>query len=229
MIVLPDLPYDYDALEPTMSAETLHLHHDKHHRTYVEKTNELATQAGVDGKALEDIVREAHAKGARKLFNHAAQAWNHALFWQCMTPEARRPSAALKAALSEAFGSLEDLREAFVEEGSNHFGSGWIWIVTGGEGLQVIATHDADDTLIKEGLYPLLVCDLWEHAYYLDHKNDRKAFLGQWFDALANWEFAEAQLAAAEGKGDGFRYPDAFTAEGRSGSEAWNGVPAGRS
>ena len=124
-------------------------------------------------------------------------------------------------------GGLQGLKEAFVEEGAGHFASGWVWIVTGSDGLQVISTHDADDTLVRDGVYPLLVCDLWEHAYYLDHKNDRKAFLGQWFDTLANWTFAEAQLAASEGKGEGFGYPDAISAEGRSGSEAWNGVPAG--
>ena len=144
-----------------------------------------------------------------------------------MTPDADGPSPALKAALAEAFGSVADLKTAFVEEGAGHFGSGWVWLVTGAEGLKVISTHDAEDTLVKEGLYPLLVCDLWEHAYYLDHKNDRKAFLAQWFDALANWRFAEAQLAASQAKGQGFRYPDAFTTDSRSGSEAWNGVPAG--
>ena len=228
MIILPDLPYDYETLEPTMSAETLHTHHDKHHKAYVEKTNELAEKAGLDGRSLEDIVREAHRKGDTKLFNNAAQAWNHAFFWRSMAAKPARTNA-LAVTLNSAFEGLDKLRDAFVEEGFSHFGSGWVWLVTGGKGLQVISTHDADDTLIKDGLYPLLVCDVWEHAYYLDHKNDRKAFLGQWFDTRANWEFAEAQLAASEGKGEGFRYPDAFTTEGRSGSEAWNGVPAGNS
>ena len=229
MIILPNLPYEYDALEPAMSADTLHTHHDKHHRAYVEKTNELAAQAGFDGKSLEDIVREAHRNGAVKLFHNAAQAWNHAFFWQCMTPDPARPSATLTAALGAAFGTPDDLRDAFVTEGAEHFGSGWVWIVTGTKGFKVCSTHDGDNTLTRDGLYPLLVCDLWEHAYYLDHKNDRKAFLGQWFDGLANWRFAEAQLAASQGEGEGFHYPAAFSAEGRSGSEAWNGVPAGRS
>jgi Fe-Mn family superoxide dismutase len=207
MIILPDLPYDYDALEPAMSADTLRTHHDRHHKTYVEKTNELAAQAGLEGRGLEDIVREAHARGDKKLFHNAAQAWNHAIFWQSMTDEPAAPSDALKTRLEPAFQGFDGLRDAFVEEGFNHFGSGWVWIVTGSGGLKVISTHDADDTLIRDGLFPLLVCDLWEHAYYLDYKNDRKAYLGKWFDTLANWSFAERQLAAADGKGQGFGYP----------------------
>ena len=207
MFILPKLPYAYDALEPAMSADTLHTHHDKHHRTYVEKTNELAKEAGLDLRPLEDVVRESNRKGDGKLFHNAAQAWNHAFFWQCMTAKAAAPSGALKQAIEKAFGTLDDFKDAFVTEGAEHFGSGWVWLAAGSEGPMVISTHDADDTLIRDGLFPLLVCDLWEHAYYLDYKNDRKAFLEAWIDKLANWDFAEAQLAASEGKGDGFRYP----------------------
>jgi Fe-Mn family superoxide dismutase len=207
MFILPKLPYDAAALEPTLSADTLHTHHDKHHRTYVEKTNELAGKAGLDGRPLEDVVREAQRKGDLKLFHNAAQAWNHAFFWQCMTPRKATPSGALKSAIDQAFGGLDAFQDAFVEEGFNHFGSGWVWLVTGSDGLKVISTHDADDTLIKDGLFPLLVCDLWEHAYYLDYKNDRKAFLQRWLDEVANFAFAGRQLAASEGQGEGFRYP----------------------
>lgn len=207
MFILPKLPYDYAALEPTLSADTMHAHHDKHHKTYVEKTNELAGKAGLDGRPLEDVVRESRRKGDAKLFHNAAQAWNHAFFWQCMAPPAAGPSSALASAIGEAFGSLDAFKDAFVTEGFDHFGSGWVWLVTGSERLKVISTHDADDTLIRDGLFPLLVCDLWEHAYYLDYKNDRKAFLTRWLDEVANWAFAERQLAAADGKGDGFRYP----------------------
>ena len=206
MFILPKLPYDYAALEPTLSADTLHTHHDKHHRTYVEKTNELAKEAGLDGRTLEEVVREAHSKGDKQLFNNAAQAWNHAFFWECMTPDKAPPSAKIIGAIAQSFASMDALKDAFVEEGFNHFGSGWVWLVTGSEGLKVISTHDADDTLIRDGLFPLLVCDLWEHAYYLDYKNDRKAFLERWLDEVANWAFAERQLGAADGQGDGFRY-----------------------
>ena len=216
MFILPKLPYDYSALEPTLSADTLHTHHDKHHQAYVEKTNALAEAAGLDGRPLEEVVREASRKGDKTLFNNAAQAWNHAFFWQCMAPRAPAPSAAFKTAIDQAFGSLDAFKDAFAAEGVNHFGSGWVWLVTGPEGLKVISTHDADDTLVKDGLYPLLVCDLWEHAYYLDYKNDRKGFLIAWLDKAANWAFAEQQLAASEGGRDspaaghgaaGFRYP----------------------
>lgn len=206
MFILPKLPYTYAALEPTLSADTLHTHHDKHHKVYVEKTNELAGQAGLDSR-LEDVVREAQRKGDAKLFHNAAQAWNHAFFWQCMTPESAPPAGALKAAIDQAFGNLKAFKEAFVEEGFNHFGSGWVWLAAASDGLKVISTHDADDTLIKDGLYPLLVCDLWEHAYYLDYKSDRKAFLAAWLDKVANFAFAERQLAASNGQADGFRYP----------------------
>jgi Fe-Mn family superoxide dismutase len=209
MFILPKLPYDYAALEPAISADTMHTHHDKHHKAYVDKTNELAPKAGLDGRTLEEIVREAHRKGDAKLFNNAAQAWNHAFFWECMTPDKAQPSPALTTAIEQAFGGLDAFKDAFVEEGANHFASGWAWLVTGSEGLKVISTHDAEDTLIRDGLFPLLVCDLWEHAYYLDYKNDRKGFLKRWLDEVANWSFAEQQLAAANGKGEGFRYPSA--------------------
>ena len=214
MFILPKLPYDYAALEPAMSADTLRTHHDKHHKAYVEKTNELAAKAGLDGRALEDVVREAQRKSDAKLFHNAAQAWNHAFFWECMTPETGAPSGGLTSAIDRAFGSLEAFKDAFVTEGAEHFGSGWAWLVAGSEGLKVISTHDADDTLIKDGLFPLLTCDLWEHAYYLDYKNDRKTFLQRWLDEVANFAFAERQLAACDGQGTGFRYP-ASEAAGR--------------
>jgi Fe-Mn family superoxide dismutase len=212
MFVLPKLPYDYAALEPTLSADTLHTHHDKHHKTYVEKTNELAKKAGLDARPLEEVVRESYRKGDAKLFHNAAQAWNHAFFWQCMTPPtdkgaAAAPAGALMAAIEKAFGGIDAFKDAFVTEGFDHFASGWVWLAAGSEGLKVVSTHDADDTLIKDGLFPLLVCDLWEHAYYLDYKNDRKAFLKAWLDKVANFAFAAQQLAASEGQGDGFRYP----------------------
>jgi len=208
MYALPELPYPYDALSPFVSPETLRTHHGKHHKTYVDKTNELAPKAGLAGKLLEDVVREARSRGDTALFNNAAQAWNHAFFWESMRPPGgSEPSGDLLRAIDERFDGFSALKEAFVKEGVGHFASGWVWLVTGPEGLKVISTHDADDTLVREGVFPLLVCDLWEHAYYLDYKNDRKAFLERWFENVANWEFAAAQLAAAAGQGEGFRYP----------------------
>lgn len=207
MYALPELPYAHDALEPIVSADTLRTHHGKHHKAYVDKTNELAAKAGLAGRPLEEVVREARRAGDQKLFNNAGQAWNHAFFWNCMTPEYQPPSGDLAAAIDQAFGGLPGLKEAFVAEGVNHFASGWAWLVAGSDGLKVVSYHDADTPLVHEGVFPLLVCDVWEHAYYLDYKNDRKSFIERWFDQAANWSFAEAQLAAANGRGDAFRYP----------------------
>jgi Fe-Mn family superoxide dismutase len=208
MYVLPELPYAYDALAPFMSSDTLHTHHDKHHKAYVDKTGDLSAKAGLAGRPLEEIVREAHRSGNKALFNNSAQAWNHAFFWECMrAPGGAGPTGDLLRAIDEAFEGVDGLKQAFVTEGVGHFASGWVWLVTGSEGLKVISTHDAEDTLVRDGLIPLLVCDLWEHAYYLDYKNDRKTFLERWFDNIANWDFAQAQFAAANGQGQGYRYP----------------------
>jgi Fe-Mn family superoxide dismutase len=125
-----------------------------------------------------------------------------------MTPNAEPPPAELAAAINGAFGDLKGLKQKFVEEGAAHFGSGWVWLAADRAGkLEVRSTHDADDTLTKESLTPLIVCDLWEHAYYLDHQNDRKGFLEAWFDALPNWSFAASQFAAARGQVEAWRYP----------------------
>lgn len=212
MIELPKLPYAHSALEPVISAETMKLHHGKHHATYVKKANALAEAAGFDDLSLEELVVEAKAKGEKKLYNNAAQAWNHAFFWESMIAQPLTPEGELGSAIETAFGDLAALKTKFVEEGTNHFGSGWVWLAASGDTLKVISTHDADDLLTASGDVPLLVCDLWEHAYYLDHKNDREAFLGQWFDKLANWQFAATQLSAAKHGQPGYTYP-AMSAE----------------
>jgi Fe-Mn family superoxide dismutase len=142
---------------------------------------------------------------------------NHAFFWNCMTPDQAEPSGDLKQRIEQTFGSLEDFKKVFAQEGAGHFASGWVWLVTGSEGLKVISTHDADDTLVREGLFPLLVCDLWEHAYYLDYQNDRPGFLKRWLDGVANWSFAERQLAAANGQGAAFRYAQPAAGQDRGG------------
>ncbi|CAN7546753.1 superoxide dismutase [Phenylobacterium sp. LjRoot225] len=199
MIILPELPYAYDALSPTLSDETLHAHHDKHHAKYVEVANTLIAEHGLEGLSLEDVVARAERQGLKKLFNNAAQAWNHAFFWDCMTPKRRDPQGELAAAIDKAFGGLGGLKEKFVQEGADHFASGWAWLAAEGAELVVLSTHDAD-TLAHDKRTPLLVCDVWEHAYYLDYKQDRKVFIERWFDTVANWAFAEAQFAAAQGR-----------------------------
>ncbi|HWE99387.1 MAG TPA: superoxide dismutase [Caulobacteraceae bacterium] len=208
MFELPDLPYAYDALMPVISDDTLHFHHDKHHAAYVKTTNELLQQAGRAAGSLEEVVAQAHRAGEKKLFNNAAQAWNHAFFWECMSAETQDPTGDLDEAVRKAFGDVAKLKEAFVTEGAGHFASGWVWLVADRSGaVKVISTHDAADTLTEEGTTPLLVCDLWEHAYYLDYQNDRKGFLGKWFDALPNWRFAGQQFDARD-RGGAYRFPE---------------------
>jgi Fe-Mn family superoxide dismutase len=201
MFKLPELPYGYDSLQPTVSETTMRTHHDKHHKAYVDTTNTLVPEKGLQGKTMEEVVKFAKEKGETKLFNQSGQAWNHAFFWECMTPDFKAPEADLAKAIDSAFGSLADLKTKFVAEGVGHFASGWVWIVADGGALKVISTHDADTALVH-GVTPILVCDLWEHAYYLDYKNLRKDFLEKWFDGVANWAFAAKQLAC-----EGYRYP----------------------
>ncbi len=206
MFTLPELPYGYDDLAPAMSAETLHLHHDKHHARYFAVTNELLAGRPAPG-SLEDVVRAAAKAGEKKLFNNAAQAWNHTFFWNSMTPNKAAPAPALLDVITSSFGGLDGLKAKFVEEGGAHFGSGWVWLAAAGSGaLSIVQTHDGEN-LLTQNLTPLLVCDLWEHAYYVDYRNDRAAFLRAWFEALPNWALAASQLAAAQGKGPAWTHP----------------------
>jgi Fe-Mn family superoxide dismutase len=214
MFDLPDLPYAYEALEPVISGRTMRFHHDKHHKAYVETTNTLLKEAKAAPESLEAVIRAAKASGNQKLFNNAAQAWNHAFFWNAMAPGAARPDSDVAAAISGAFGDLAKLKQTFVADGVAQFGSGWVWLTADETGkLQVVTTHDAGEPVEDGGAVPLLVCDVWEHAYYLDHQNDRKGFLEAWFDALPNWSFAAKQLAAARGQGEAWRYPRPKSAE----------------
>ena len=208
MIELCKLPYADDALEPVISAATMKLHHGKHHAAYVAKANELAEAAGLDDLSVEEMVRQAKAKGNAKLYNNAAQVWNHGFFWESMTADFAKPEGEIAAAIDRDFGDLAAFKTAFIDEGKNHFGSGWVWLALSGDKLKVLSTHDAADLLTGTDDLPLLVCDLWEHAYYLDHKNDRAAYLTKWLDQLANWQFAGEQLAAARNGAAGYTYPE---------------------
>jgi Fe-Mn family superoxide dismutase len=202
MFVLPDLPYAYDALEPIMSERTLKIHHDKHHGTYVKTLNELLSTQGNTAAALEVVIVRAEKAGEEKLFHNAAQAWNHSFFWLSMSPKPAQPIGALASAIGKSFGDLAQLRTAFTKTGTDQFGSGWVWLDSDPTGsLSLRSTHDADNTLKSDNLTPLLVCDVWEHAYYLDHQNDRASYLNAWFDGLANWDFAAHQFDAALGHG----------------------------
>ncbi|HEX3917635.1 MAG TPA: superoxide dismutase [Caulobacteraceae bacterium] len=218
MFVLPALPYAYDALQPVISERTMQFHHDKHHKAYVDTTNTLLANAATPD-SLEAAIREARSSGNKKLFNNTAQAWNHAFFWVAMAPGAAKPAGDLAQAITGAFGDLAGLKQKFVEEGVGHFGSGWVWLVANREHkLEVQSTHDAEDMVTQPGLTPLIVCDLWEHAYYLDHQNNRKGYLEAWFDQLANWAFAGEQLSAAQNRRDTWRYPAPTNAKQAAGA-----------
>ena len=207
MFKLPDLPYAYEALSPTISAQTLHFHHDKHHAKYVDVLNDLLKTQGRNPSSLEELVKEiAGDPSQKKLFNNAAQTYNHTFFWTCMIGEKQEPTGDLAAAIERDFGGMAGLKEAFVNESVNHFASGWGWLAADGDKLVVTSTHDADD-LLPTNLTPLLTCDVWEHAYYLDHQNDRKAFVEAWFDNLPHWKFAGAQYDAARSKGQAWKHP----------------------
>jgi Fe-Mn family superoxide dismutase len=207
MFILPQLPYAPDALAPTMSETTFSFHYGKHHKRYVDVTNQMVAEKNLTG-TMEELVAQAKASGDKKLFNNTAQSWNHGFFWECMSPNPTQPSAELKAAIEAAFGDIAGFRSKFIPEGVNHFASGWAWLIAKADGsLEVISTHDADTALMAPGATPILTCDVWEHAYYIDFKNDRQAFLDAWFDKLLNWDFASKQYAAAKAGQPGWRYP----------------------
>ena len=209
MFILPKLPYAYEALEPTVSAKTLHHHHDKHHAKYVDTLNGLlAEKTDLAEATLEEVIASVREPRQAKLFNNAAQAWNHGFFWECMAPDGGKPEGALAQAIDTAFGSLDALKTALVAEGVGHFASGWAWLVAEGDALKVISTHDADTVADREDITPILVVDVWEHAYYLDYQQDREGFLKAWFDKTVNWRFAGEQFEAAKAGGrGGYRYP----------------------
>ena len=191
---LPKLPYAYDALAPHVSKDTLHFHHDKHHRAYVDKLNELVAGTELANKPIEDVIlATAKDESKKKIFNNAAQHWNHAVFWPCMAPEGGEPQGELREKIEKHFGSFDAFKEKFVKEGVEQFGSGWVWLVDDGSKLLVRATHDAM-TPLAEGQRVLITCDVWEHAYYLDYKNEREKFLKTFVDKLANWDYAASCL-----------------------------------
>ncbi len=195
-VSLPDLPYAHDALEPYVSKQTLQFHHDKHHRAYVDKTVGLIKGTEHEKAALEDIVR-ATAAGGGALFNNAAQAWNHGFYWNSLAPKGGgKPNGAVARAIDESFGGYDALRKAFTEAATGQFGSGWAWLVLAGSRLEVVKTANADTPLVH-GQVPLLTIDVWEHAYYLDYQNRRPDYVTGFLDHLANWQFANANLAAA--------------------------------
>lgn len=195
LITLPDLPFDKSALEPFISARTFEFHHGKHHKAYVDNTNKLIEKTDLDGKDLETIIRIA-AKDSKKngLFNNAAQIWNHSFFWQCLKPGGGgKPSGQVADMIDKDLGGYDKFAADFKNAGATQFGSGWAWLVKKDDKLAITSTPNAD-TPITHGATPLLVVDVWEHAYYLDYQNRRPDFLQTFLDQLINWDFVNANL-----------------------------------
>jgi len=192
---LPPLPYRRDALAPHVSGETLDYHHGKHHAAYVEKLNKLVAGSKYAHLPLEDIMRKTSgAKGDDlKIFHNAAQHWNHSFFWHCLSPTATGvPVGDLADGIRDQWGSLDDFKKKFRESALDVFGTGWTWLVQKRGKLEIIGAEDADNPLV-DGARPLLTCDVWEHAYYIDYRNDRGKFVDA-FWKLADWEFASKNL-----------------------------------
>ena len=182
---LPPLPYAIDALAPHISAETLEFHHGKHHKTYVDNLNKLIPGTEFENLSLEDIVR----KSSGGIFNNAAQIWNHTFYWNCLTPKAAgKPSGALAAAIDKTFGSFDAFKEKFGQTAITTFGSGWGCLVKNAAGdLELASTSNAGCPLTA-GQTPLLTCDVWEHAYYIDYRNARPKYVESFWN-LVNWDF----------------------------------------
>ena len=195
-LTLPALPYAPDALEPHMSADTFSFHHGKHHNAYVVKGNELLADAGIDADSLEALVVEA-AKVGGALFNNVGQCFNHEFFWNSMSPNGGgAPSGEIAAKIDADFGSFDNFKKEFVNGGVTQFGSGWVWLVLENGKLKIAKTANAESPLTA-GATPILVCDVWEHAYYLDFQNRRPDFLTSFVENLANWDFANSNLTKA--------------------------------
>jgi Fe-Mn family superoxide dismutase len=194
-IKLPPLPYPQDALAPYISSRTISFHYGKHHQGYVDNINRLIKGTEMEGNPLEKIIRSATGDPDRAaIFNNAAQVWNHTFYWNSMNPKPRMPSGMLEKKINADFGSLENLKREFANAAATQFGSGWAWLIVHKNSLKVIKTGNAD-TPIAHGQTPLLTIDVWEHAYYLDYQNQRKAYIDAFLEKLANWDFAAQNLA----------------------------------
>ncbi|WOG26482.1 superoxide dismutase [Fe] [Endozoicomonas sp. 8E] len=188
---LPALPYARDALAPHISEETLDYHYGKHHKTYVDKLNGLVAGTELESKSLEEIIKTSEGG----IFNNAAQIWNHTFYWNCLSPNGGgAPAGELAEAINKAFGSFDDFVAAFNDKAVNNFGSSWTWLVKNSDGsVEIVNTSNAG-TPLTTNQKPLLTCDLWEHAYYIDYRNVRPEYLKH-FWALVNWDFAAANYA----------------------------------
>ena len=190
-ITLPGLPYAYDALVPNISAETVETHYEKHHKAYVEKANELAQGTRFEGMPLEEVIRASSGP----LFNNAAQVWNHTFYWNSMSPAGGgEPPAEVRRMLERSFGSVDEFKHEFADAATSLFGSGYAWLVRKADGALAIEKKSDAENPLASGALPLLTIDVWEHAYYLDHKNERAKYVEAFFEIL-NWPFVAHNLA----------------------------------
>ena len=191
MIELPKLPYKRDALEPHISQKTIDFHYGQHHASYVKNLNNLIENTHYEKMNLEEIIK--NSEGA--IFNNAAQVWNHTFYWHCMTPEkGDLPQAVLLKTIERDFGSFDNFKQMFIKQAATLFGSGWLWLVCDKSGkLLLMQTSTAETPLTNKELRPLLTCDVWEHAYYLDQQNLRLAYLNEFWQII-NWKFVEKKL-----------------------------------
>lgn len=191
-ITLPELPYSIDALAPHISQETLEYHYGKHHKTYVDKLNGMIPGTEFEGKDLEAIIKTSSGG----VFNNAAQIWNHTFYWNCLSPNGGgEATGAVAEAINAAFGSFDTFKEEFTNSAVGNFGSGWTWLVKKADGsVAIVNTSNAETPLTDESVTPLLTVDVWEHAYYIDYRNARPAYMDA-FWKLVNWEFVNKNFA----------------------------------
>jgi Fe-Mn family superoxide dismutase len=201
ILKLADLPYEYDALEPTISADTLHYHYDKHHLKYVSTAIQLVKGTPLQDSPLEKIMATSYENDDKVLYNNAAQSWNHDFYWKSMTPKGGLEdykTILTESMIIESFGTYENFRTEFSKAGNTCFGSGWVWLVLdmSTKRLLVTSTTGALNPMqVNPDWVPVLTMDVWEHAYYLDHQNMRTTYIDKWLESLANWEFVEENLA----------------------------------
>ncbi|HYD37560.1 MAG TPA: superoxide dismutase [Allosphingosinicella sp.] len=192
---LPDLPFARDSLGGFMSAETLDFHHGKHHQAYVDKLNGAVAGTPLEGLPLARLIGRARDEGDSDLANVAGQHWNHNFFWQCLAPpQGQRPEGRLAEMIEQEFGGLEPMLAALKEEAVGHFASGWAWLALNRGKLAISSLHDGDAPPAHEGMTPLLTIDVWEHAYYIDYRHERAAFVEAVLGHLVDWEFVARNL-----------------------------------
>jgi superoxide dismutase, Fe-Mn family len=200
---LKPLPFAENALEPHMSARTIQFHYGKHHKSYVDKLNDLVANTPLEKKTLHDLVRDlAGQRGARpkKIFNNAGQVWNHDFFWESMTPGGGgQPQGDLVHLIDVSFGGYEGFVDLFKKTAVDQFGSGWVWLISEGNRLAVVSTSNAMSPM-AEGKTTLIGCDVWEHAYYLDYQNRREGFVDVFLKNLVSWDSAAARLTGSEAR-----------------------------